>query len=275
MDCKNIITRLWQRYILPSFIGRGRGVGLLFTLALLTSCSQESVPTYDTSVTGLDIWLGNSSGVVYESTSYNYSYAFEEGSVTFFAQISGLPADHDRTFQLELFGQDADLARSTVRLEDYVLPAGAVSGTYQVYFNTQKLSDPTLFTLADGTIQFRLIPSNDFTIGTESHQQFTVILKNYLAKPDNWDAANFPRMALSKFFGAYSRVKYQFMIEHIGLVDFEVNYNAQTSYDEETKVCSYSYATSYLVPVMKQALEEYNATHDTPLTDEFGNPVEF
>ena len=250
-------------------------IAIAIATTMIPACSHEEVSTYNTSITGLDIWLGNSSGAVYESTSYNYSYAFEEGGVTFYAQISGMPVDHDRTFHLELFGEDADLARSTVRLEDYILPAGAVSGTYKVYFNTQKLSDPTLFTQTDGHVSFRLVPSDDFIIGTENHQQFTVILKNYLAKPDNWDTANFPHMALSKFFGTYSRVKYQFMIEHLNIVDFDVNYNARTSYDEETNVVSYSYVTSYLVQVMQQALQEYNATHETPLTDEFGNPVEF
>ena len=243
--------------------------------ALMSSCSHDNVPTYDTTQTGLDIWVGNQAGVVYESTSYNYSYAFEEGSITFYAQISGSPTDFARTFHLELFGEDADVARSTVRTEDYVIPAGAIGGTYKVYFNTQHLSDPSLFTETDGHIQFRVMPSDGFIQGTEDHQQFTVVLKNYLAKPDNWDAANFPRMPLSKFFGTYSRVKYQFMIEHLGLVDFEVNYNARTSYDPETNVVSYNYVTTYLVQVMQQALVEYNATHDTPLTDELGNLVEF
>jgi len=270
----NTIGYHLRKYLLPSIQGRGRGVGLLFCLFII-SCSQESVPTYDTATTGMDIWVGNAAGVVYESTTFNFSYAFEEGGVPFYAQITGTPTDYDRVFHLDLFGEDADLVRSTVRTVDYVLPAGATGGTYQVYFNPQKLSDPTLFTQRDGHVQFRVTPDEGFALGTENHQQFTVVLKNYLAKPDNWDNANFPKMSLSRFFGTYSRVKYQFMIEHTGLIDFEVNYNARTGYDPETNVVSYTYVTTYLVQVMQQALQEYNATHDTPLTDEFGNLVEF
>ena len=217
---------------------------------------------------------GTQAGAVYEIATYNYSYAYEEGSVTFYAQISGLPADHDRTFRLEPFGGDSALMVNTIRTEDYVIPAGAIGGTYQVHFNTQLLSDPNLFTAEDGHISFRMVSNDDFTIGTEGHQSFTVVLKNYLAKPDNWDKANFPRVALSKFFGTYSRVKYQFMIEHLHLIDFEINYNSQTSYDEELNTVSYAYAT-YLQQVMQRALNEYNETHDVPLTDEFGNPVDF
>ena len=119
-----------------------------------------------------------------------------------------------------------------------------------------------------------MVSNDTFSIGTEGHQSFTVILKNYLAKPDNWDSANYPRVALSKYFGTYSRVKYQFMIEHLGLIDFEINYNTQTSYDEETNVVSAVYAV-YLQQVMQRALNEYNETHETPLTDEFGIPVTF
>ena len=242
--------------------------------AMLASCTHEEISTYDPDRTGLDIWVGNAAGAVFESTTYNYSYAYEEGAVTFYAQISGVPADHDRTFHLEPFGGDYDLMANTVRTEDYIIPAGAIGGTYQVYFNSQALSSPTLFTTKDGHINFRVVPNDEFQLGTENHQQFTIVLKNYLAKPDNWDAANFPRIPLSKYFGTYSRVKYQFMIEHLGLVDFEINYNTQTAYDEELNVVSVAYAI-HLQQLMQRALNEYNETHEEPLTDEFGNPVTF
>ncbi|MDE5550178.1 MAG: DUF4843 domain-containing protein [Bacteroidaceae bacterium] len=248
---------------------------ILAALSLLAvGCSKEEVSTYDTSLCCLNLWVGTQTGAVYESTTYNYSYAYEEGNVTFYAQISGMPSKHDRTFRLEAYGDDLERMGNTIRTEEYVIPAGEIGGTYQVHFNSQLLSDPTLFTTEDGRIHFRMVSNDDFSIGTEDHQSFTVVLKNYLAKPDNWDTANFPRVALSRFFGTYSRVKYQFMIEHLQLIDFEINYNTQTSYDEEANVVSYSYAT-HLQQVMQRALNEYNETHDTPLTDEYGNPVTF
>lgn len=247
---------------------------LVATILLTVGCSKEEVSTFDTSLCSLNIWVGTQAGAVYESATHNYSYAYEEGNVTFYAQISGMPVDHDRIFHLEAYGDDLEKASSTIRTEDYVIPAGQIGGTYQVHFNTQKLSDPTLFTTENGTIHFRVVPNDTFAIGTEGHQSFTVILKNYLAKPDNWDTANYPRVPLANYFGAYSRVKYQFMIEVLNLIDFEINYNAPTSYDEETNIVSASYAV-YLQQVMQRALNEYNETHDTPLTDELGVPVTF
>ena len=247
--------------------------GLILPL-FLVSCDKEEVLTFNTDYTALNIWVGNAAGAVYKSATYNYSYAYEEGSVTFYAQISGMPVDHDRVFHLEPYGGDLQQVVNTIRLEDYVIPAGEIGGEYKVYFNTQKLQSPTLFTTKDGSINFRVVEGEGFEMGAENHQSFTVVLKNYLAKPDNWDNANFPRIPLSTYFGTYSRVKYQFMIEVLGLVDFEINYNARTSYDEETNTISSVYAV-YLQQVMQQALNEYNAAHSTPLTDEFGLPVTF
>lgn len=241
---------------------------------LLTSCSKEEVPTFDTSYSALNIWVGNSNGAVFENTTYNYSYAYEEGAVTFYAQITGLPADHDRSFRLQPFGGDSALMANTVRTEEYVVKAGETGGEYKVWFDTQKLSPDTLFSTLDGTINFRMLPNEEFSTGTENHRQFTVVLKNYLAKPDNWESANFPQMPLSRYFGSYSRVKYQFMIEILGLVDFYINYNARTSYNESTNTVSPAYAV-YLVQQMQEALDNYNSTHSTPLTDEQGNPVSF
>ena len=151
------------------------------------ACSYVDVPTYDTSSTRLNIWVGTAAGIVYESTSYNYSYAYEEGSVTFYAQITGLPVDHDRTFRLEVFGKDSAAVAPTVRSEDFVIPAGTIGGTYQLHLNTQLLPSSDLFTESDGEVQFRVVPSEQFELGTEDHQAFTLIVKNYLAKPDNWD----------------------------------------------------------------------------------------
>ncbi|MCR4995602.1 MAG: DUF4843 domain-containing protein [Bacteroidales bacterium] len=246
-----------------------------------SACSHEDVPTYDTRQTSLNIWVGTAAGVVYESATYNYSYAYEEGTVTFYAQITGMPVEHDRTFRLEVFGQDSAMVAPTVRTEDFVIPAGAIGGTYQLHLNTQLLPDANLFTENDGRVQLRVVPSKAFSLGTEDHQSFTLIVKNYLAKPDNWDTVPqrndmliyFP---LSKYFGSYSRVKYQFMIEHLGLVDFQIrsSMGSLPSYDEETNTVSATYAVQ-LQQMMQQALREYNATHETPLTDEYGQLVSF
>ena len=248
----------------------------LCALCLLSvvSCQKVEVLKFDTDLTGLNIWVGTSAGAVYEETVYNYSYAYGEGSVTFYARVYGVPVDYDRTFTLEPFGDSIEHVLPTIRTEEYVMPAGAVSGEYKVYFDSHKLASESMFSESDGKVSFRMVPNDNFGQGAEDMQSFTVVLRNRIAKPDNWDNANYPRVPLSKYFGNYSRVKYQFMIEVLGLIDFEINYNTQTSYDPDTNIVSAVYAV-YLQQVMQKALADYNASHDEPLTDEFGNPVIF
>lgn len=243
-------------------------------LVSVVACEQEEVLKYDASRTGLNIWVGTEVGTVYEEATYNYSYAYEEGGITFYARVYGMPADYDRTFTLEAFGDSLELIAPTIRTQEYVMPAGAVFGEYKVYFNSQKLPSADLFSETDGAVSFRLAANDTFETGSEGMQSFTVVLRNRIAKPDNWDAANYPQVALSKYFGSYSKVKYQFMIEHLGLIDFIISYSASTAIDEATNTVSPAYAV-YLQQLMQERLAEYNASHDTPLTDENGDIVIF
>ena len=246
----------------------------LLCLLATVACQKVEVPTYDVSRTGLNIWVGTSTGSIYDQVAYNFSYAYEEGSITFYARINGMPTDYARTFKLEPYGDMLDSVAATIRDEEYVIPAGAVSGEYEVHFLSKMLPSPTMFSEEDGEIYFRVVPSDDFDLGAEKMQSFKVVLRNRIAKPDNWDTANYPLVALSKYFGSYSRIKYQFMIEHLGLIDFIISYSAATAYDESTNTVSPAYAV-YLQQVMQEKLAEYNATHDTPLTDENGDLVIF
>lgn len=242
-------------------------------IVVMTACQKEDVLTYDVTRTGLNIWVGTSAAV-YDSVSYNYSYAYEEGEVTFYAQVYGMPVAYDRTFTLEAYGDLYDLVAPTIRKEEYVIPAGTVSGTFELHFNSLLLPSPDLFKDEDGSISFRVKPNDDFMEGAENMQTFTVVLRNRLAKPSNWDTANYPSVALSQYFGMYSRVKYQFMIEVLKLVDFKISYFASTAFDEATNTVSPAYAV-YLQQLMQKSLKEYNDSHDIPLTDENGELVTF
>ncbi len=246
----------------------------ILCLVVTVACQQEEVLKFNPEQTGLNIWIGTSDGAIYEEAIYNYSYALEEGSITFYARVYGMPTDYDRTFALEPFGDSISQIIPTIRTEQYVMPAGSVFGEYKVFFNSQKLPSTELFTKTDGTISFRMAANESFNTGAENMQSFTVVLRNRIAKPDNWDSANYPQVPLSDYFGTYSRMKYQFMIEHLGLIDFKISYSASTAIDETTNTVSPAYAV-YLQQKMQEKLAEYNTTHDTPLTDENGDVIIF
>lgn len=147
----------------------------------MTACQKEEVDTYDVTCTGLNIWVGTSVSV-YDSIAYNYSYAYEDGSVEFYAQVYGLPVDYDRTFTLEAYGDQYELWAPTIRKEVYTIPAGRCPECLKCISNTQALPSPDLFTETDGKVRFRVATNDDFMGGVENMQSFTVILRNRLGK---------------------------------------------------------------------------------------------
>ncbi|MBP3229372.1 MAG: DUF4843 domain-containing protein [Prevotella sp.] len=246
---------------------------LALLLPLLASCSKEEVSVYDTDTTALNIWVGTAS-IAADSTIYNYSYSVDKGFLVFHARVAGMPVDFDRPFELEAFEGDLQLAEGSYSLRNYVIPAGAVQISDTIDFDTSKLRDASAFSVNDGRIRFRVKENNTFQTGAGELSALTIVLKNYLAKPAEWDAAVYPRMAYAGIFGVYSRVKYQFMIQILGMMDFHIDYRATVPYDEAANTVSYNYAL-FLADKMRQALDDYNATHATPLTDETGTVVTF
>lgn len=239
----------------------------------LGSCKENDIPVYDVQRTSLNIWFGTETTTL-DSLTYNYSYTLGEDSVTFYARVAGLPADHDRTFTVEAVDGNIAEATGSYRTETYTIPAGEVMVECPIYFDTSKLNDPNSFTVNDGHLYFKVAPNNDFAEGAEEMSELVVVLKNYLAKPDNWDTAKSPYYPLKNFFGDYSKEKYQFMIQTLGMMEFSININATVPYDEENNEVSYNYA-GYMQEKMQQALNEYNATHDEPLKDASGALITF
>lgn len=241
----------------------------------LSSCEDNETPVYDVSRTALNIWCGTET-IPVDSLTYNYSYSMDEDSIMFFARVSGMPADHDRMFTLEVVEGTIEEAEGSYRVKTYTIPAGETEVECPIYFDTSLLKDDNLFTknYGDGFLKFKLAPNNEFSEGVEEMSSLNIVLRNYLAKPDNWDSADNPYLPLSRFFGEYSDEKYQFMIDALDLIDFKVNANASVTYDEETNEVSYNYA-NYLLEQVRIALEEYNATHEEPLKDASGAEINF
>lgn len=249
---------------------------MLLAILALGSCDENETPLYDTERTALNIWFGTEEGVTVDSLTYNYSYAMEEDSITFYARVSGLQTDFDRTFTLEVVDGDTNKAEGSYRIGTYTLPAGQTQVECAIYFDTSKLKDPNSFTEedGDGVLCFCLAPNDTFAEGTEEMSELLVVLKNYLAQPDNWYEEQNYYTPLNQFFGEYSKEKYQFMIDVLDMMEFSVNNNATVPYDEENNEISYNYA-NYLRERLVQALNEYNATHDEPLRDSSGALITF
>lgn len=254
-------------------------IALCLAVLGMTGCEENDRQFFDTSYAALNIWFGTESSS-YESTTHNYSYTLGRDSVMFYARVAGMPVDYDRTFTLEACDGDLDKAAGSYETTTYTIKAGEVIAEFPIYFDTSKLNGSDTFGSDDeqGSITFRLVESDTFHKGAEGYQTLKVVLRNYLAKPDEWDSQkSLYAMAWNRYFGTYSKVKYQFMIQHTGLIDFHISYYATTNYDEETNTISANYAT-YLRDKLRIYLDEYNndpANTDTPLRDETGNLVTF
>lgn len=247
---------------------------VLAFLLSLSSCSTNETPVFDTDYAALNIWFGTPT-LVLDSTTYNYSYSLDEGSLTFIARVAGLPVDYDRTFTLEAVKGDVSEAEGSFHTEEYTIKAREVETQCSIYFNTSQLKNAGSFTERDGHLCFRLVESGEFVAGTEKMQELVVVLKNYLAMPDNWETAVYPYYALNRIFGEYRKEKYQFMIQILGLKEFSINGAATVPYDSEKNEVSYNYA-NYLKEKMIVALEEYKAAHDgEPLRDANGDEITF
>lgn len=247
---------------------------MLAGVGLMSSCEKEAVDTYDPSYSALNIGFGNATTLTQEYT-YNFSEVSGERAVKFYARISGVPSERDRSFTLEAVDGDLTTLSGAYRVETYVIPAGEISGEYSLYFDSSKIPADA-FTTEDGSITFRVAENNEFKAGSQNVNNLNFILKNYLSKPEDWDSAVYPYRPIYLYFGDYSIEKFRFMIENGCPSNFRVHYTQAepTTLDGATTILSNNYA-NYLKQVCQVALVEYNDTHDTPLQDSLGNPITF
>jgi hypothetical protein len=88
--------------------------------------------------------------------------------------------------------------------------------------------------------------------------QYLVKINDFLTKPSNWESV------LSTYFGAYSQVKYKFIIDVTGRTEFPIS---------GQEIVSPSQFLFYK-KLLREELEKYNAANGA-LTDEAGSPVTF
>ncbi|MDR2130818.1 MAG: DUF4843 domain-containing protein [Odoribacteraceae bacterium] len=240
--------------------------GLL--LATAGGCRENGKFYYDPSRSALNIWLGRES-VVQDSIVYNFAYQKEVDSILFHVRLSGIPADFDRPFTIEVVEGDADKIHYTVK--EYVLEKGAYQAAFPIYFT--KPEGYAEFTEQSGHVIFKVKENAYFQEGAAETNRLYIVLKNKVGKPDNWDTATYPYMRLSNYFGTYSDVKYAFIIQTTGMSNFKVYYtlvqNPGLADDEITTL-----EATDLKNRCKIALLEYNALHGD-LLDENNEKVVF
>lgn len=237
-------------------------MALLFTL--VSSCKKDLM-SYENDPR---VYFFEQDATVNKAPVYvkSFSFATEQASVAEYTvnikvKIMGLAATNKRTFTAEAVTKGTNALVGT----DYKFLPGTIDAN-----QIEGILPVVLYRTADlKTVTKQLVLKvsdvGDFKGGTVEHNGFTLIWNDNLIKPDNWDT----RPGLVTYFGVYSVVKYQFIINTLNRSAFPI----QTSTYDPNLLTNAQMLD--LKVSLKTALVVYNNTHSTPLTDEFGVAVTF
>lgn len=221
-------------------------------IGMFTACENDKFYYQDeprVRIEGPYEWAIGTDSLNFSFATYPNSVQQQEMQMTLY--VMGEAASTDRTANLEV-----DANKTTASASQYILPETITipAGKLEVPFVVTLMRSEGL-TSQTVSLSFKVVESNDFKVGVIEQNHFSMKWNDILGKPKNWDTE------LKEFFGEYSLAKYRFIIDTIGFGEFG---NGMT----------WSELKNYQI-MMKTALDEYNATHTSPLKDENGQLVEF
>ena len=221
-------------------------------IGMFTACENDKFYYQDeprVRIEGPYEWAIGTDSLNFSFATYPNSVQQQEMQMTLY--VMGEAASTDRTANLEV-----DANKTTASASQYILPETITipAGKLEVPFIVTLMRSEGL-TSKTVSLSFKVVESNDFKVGVIEQNHFSMKWNDILGKPKNWDTE------LKEFFGEYSLAKYRFIIDTIGFGEFG---NGMT----------WSELKNYQI-MMKTALDEYNATHTSPLKDENGQLVEF
>jgi len=187
--------------------------------------------------------------------SLNYSFALEgptvmTDTVYIGTRISGASVNHQRPINVLLETESTAKLGYHFELLDAFISADSYSGTIALVLHRRPgLQDSIV------TGRLRIVDGEELSAGYATDTDFRFSFSDQLVKPTNWDSF------WSGVFGAYSRVKLQFLASTTGKTDWDVN-------------VSWPAERSFLIQTAKFGLFEYVEANG-PLIDENGNPVVF
>lgn len=185
------------------------------------------------------------------------TYAGNEAPISVEAYVMGNVADRDRTVNIEV-----DAAKTTASADLYsvpqtvIVPAGQNKGTFDVI-----LRNADMLQTKGVQLYIKIVASDDFAVGVNEENHLLLKWNNIITKPLYW-------ADIEEHFGAYSEVKYRFMLDCLMEKGYSTNLDPTTG-------LNWSDMHNYNI-MFANMLREYNETHPgAPLTDENGALVTF
>lgn len=200
--------------------------------------------------------------------SVTYSFAIKPNSVMTDTvkvplRVMGNARDKNRMVAIQTVADSTTATSKQYTILPTIVKAGSFTTDIPVLVNRtpeMKIREVRILLTIAASDDF--LPGIPNTTATTSRAggatQYLVKINDFLTKPSNWETV------LSAYFGAYSQVKYKFVIDVTGRTEFPISGQDMVSPSQflfYKKLC-------------REALETYNTTN-TPLTDESGMLVTF
>lgn len=242
---------------------------IIILSCFLFSCTKEHKFPFPEERSAINIWFGSGLAVD-DSVTHNFAYTITgRDSVMFNYRLSGFLLKQDTQFELQAVSGDTNLVYYS--FGKYTIKAGEYQGSFPIYID--KPADYEEFINKSGKIVFKLKESPVFLEGATELSSLTVIFKNAVSKPDNWDVATTPYFTMARYFGTYSNVKYAFVIQTTGMANFKIYYTVAKDPVLDINTITATQA-SYFQNLCKAALQAYKDKNG-PLMDENNNEVVF
>lgn len=243
-----------------------RILSLLFVL-LLSSCAKDLEPYQNQP----QVYFFERAADLTSTRITNKSYSFFQLPPTIVkdtlkikVKTMGFPTEYDRVVRGKAL-VDGTTAVEGLHFDfiDGIVKAGQVEGLLSLLvYRTADIKSRSV------QLNMTLAETKDFKAGVVEDNFFSVTWSDNLVKPANWDGF----ISLSSFFGDYSTVKYQFIYDVLGILNFPLQQSGREPLKEG------EYSSGMMMDFkrrLKEALIQYNSTHNTPLTNENGVLVTF
>ena len=223
-------------------------------VGVLSSCKNDGFYYQDEArvrLEGPELWALGSDSIVFSFVTYPEETS--EYVMDIDVCVMGPVCNHDRTASITVNDNATTANASQYSMpSSVIIPAGQEKGILPVTIKRDASIQKKSVRL-----QVSVAQSEDFNIGVNEQNHFTIIWNDQISRPNNWDT-------LEDFFGIYSNVKYRFMLS-----------NSEEGTEFSTETMTWSQLNSYRIKFAK-ALEVYNNAHPgNPLTDENNQLVSF
>lgn len=166
--------------------------------------------------------------------------------MNFKMRIIGKAVDYDRQVKLKVNAEESTAQEGVnFRLDPIVIPAGQYSVNVPLTIYRSGLKDKQV------RLQLEVEPNEHFGVGFTETSKGIFLWGDKYIKPAIWDTSNYKNC-----FGEFTETRYAFILASCGVLELPDPQDLVTLGFYNAKV--------------REALYEYNSTHDTPLEDELG-----